>query len=46
MFCGSLYGFGDLVGFVYPLLGYLSFVFIILMTIHYIKVKHEQNNLS
>ena len=46
MFGGSLYGFGSLVGFVYPLLGYLSFVFIILMTIHYIKVKHEQTDLS
>lgn len=46
MFAGSLFGFGSLVGFVYPLLGYLSSVFIILMIIHYIKVKHEQDNLS
>lgn len=42
MFLGSLFGFGDLIGVVYPIFGYCSSVFIVLMTIHYFhRVKHR-----
>lgn len=34
MFGGSLAGFGDLIGTVYPIFGYLSSVFVILLVIH------------
>ena len=37
MFLGSLFGFGDLIGVVYPIFGYCSSVFIILMTVHYFR---------
>lgn len=39
VFAGSLFGFGELIGVIYPIFGYCSSVFIVLMTIHYIKVK-------
>ena len=39
MLSGSLFGFGDLIGVVYPIFGYCSSVFIVLMTEHYIKIK-------
>ena len=46
MFVGSLFGFGDLIGVIYPVFGYCSSVFIVLMIAHYIKVRrskvHEQ----
>lgn len=41
VFCGSLFGFGDLIGVVYPIFGYLSSVFIILMAVHYFKVRKK-----
>ena len=37
-FCGSLFGFGDLIGIIYPVCGYLSSVFIIMMVVHYFRV--------
>lgn len=39
MFLGSLFGFGDLISVIYPLFGYCSSVFIVLMAVHYIKVR-------
>lgn len=39
MFCGSLFGFGDLISVVYPIFGYCSSVFVVLMVIHYIKIR-------
>ena len=39
MFFGSLFGFGELISVIYPLFGYCSSVFIVLMVIHFIKVK-------
>ena len=39
MFGGSLFGFGDLIGVVYPIFGYCSSVFIVLMAVHYLKLK-------
>lgn len=36
-FAGSLFGFGDLISIIYPVFGYLSSVFIVLMATHYIK---------
>ena len=44
MFLGSLFGFGDLIGVVYPIFGYCSSVFIVLMAIHYFKVKKANAN--
>lgn len=38
-FAGSLFGFGELIGVLYPLFGYASSLFIVLMTIHFFKVK-------
>lgn len=38
-FAGSLFGFGDLIGVIYPLFGYASSVFIVLMTVNYFKSK-------
>lgn len=37
--CGSLVGFGDLIGVIYPIFGYCSSVFIVLMIEHYINVR-------
>lgn len=34
MFAGSLFGFGELISVIYPVFGYCSSVFIILMTVH------------
>lgn len=42
MFGGSLFGFGDLIGTVYPLFGYCSSVFIVLMAVHYFKVRRNE----
>ena len=39
MFGGSLVGFGDLIGVVYPIFGYCSSVFIVLMAVHYFKLR-------
>lgn len=39
MFGGSLFGFGGLIGVVYPIFGYCSSVFIVLMAVHYFKLK-------
>lgn len=39
MFLGSLFGFGELISIIYPLFGYSSSIFIVLMLAHYIKVK-------
>ncbi len=44
MFLGSLFGFGDLIGIVYPIFGYCSSVFIVLMTVHYFKVSKVTKN--
>lgn len=44
MFLGSLFGFGDLIGVVYPIFGYCSSVFIVLMAIHYFsRVREKQH---
>ena len=37
----SLVGFADLIGTVYPIFGYISAVFMLLMTFNYIKIVHE-----
>jgi len=39
MFCGSLFGFGGLISVVYPIFGYCSSAFIVLMAAHYFKVR-------
>lgn len=44
MFLGSLFGFGDLIGIVYPIFGYCSSVFIVLMAVHYFKVSKVIEN--
>ena len=41
MFGGSLFGFGGLIGVVYPIFGYCSSVFIVLMAVHYFKLKRS-----
>lgn len=42
MFVGSLFGFGDLIGIIYPLFGYCSSAFVVLMVAHYIKVRKQK----
>lgn len=42
VFCCSLFGFGDLISVIYPLFGYCSSVFIVLMAVHYFKVKRNK----
>ena len=37
--CGSLVGFGEHIGVIYPIFGYCSSVFIVLMIEHYINVR-------
>lgn len=39
MFLGSLFGFGELISVVYPLFGYCSSVFIVLMAVHYFRAR-------
>lgn len=49
MFGGSLFGFGDLIGLIYPVFGYCSSVLMVIMTIHFIRrkaKKHEQADMS
>lgn len=38
-FLASLYGFGDLIGVLYPVFGYCSALFLLLMVIHYLQLK-------
>ncbi|MCF0137183.1 MAG: hypothetical protein HUJ66_02335 [Oscillospiraceae bacterium] len=40
-FFGSLFGFGELIGVIYPVFGYLSSVFIVLLAIHYFKLRRK-----
>ena len=42
-FFGSLFGFGDLISVIYPVFGYLSSVFIVLMVIHYFRCRKKVN---
>ena len=39
VFAGSLFGFGELIGVIYPIFGYCSSVFIVLMAVHYFKIR-------
>lgn len=41
-FGAGLFGFGDLIGVLYPLFGYGSVLFIVLMTVHYFKVTKKK----
>ena len=43
-FGGSLFGFGDLISVIYPIFGYCSSVFIVLMAVHYFKVRKAGKN--
>jgi len=45
MFFAGLLGFGDLIGVIYPIFGYASSVFILLMAVHYIKVRRSPSPL-
>lgn len=46
MFGGSLFGFGDLIGVVYPIFGYCSSVFIVLMAVHYFKLRRTSTEVN
>lgn len=39
IFCGSLFGFGDLIGVVYPIFGYCSSVFVVMLVVCYFRVR-------
>ena len=38
-FLASLYGFGDLIGILYPIFGYSSAIFLVLMLVQYCQLK-------
>lgn len=40
-FFASLFGFGDLVGTVYPIFGYVSIVFLIMISEHFVYIKKQ-----
>lgn len=37
VWAGSLFGFGDIIGVIFPIFGYLSIVFLVTMVLHYIQ---------
>ena len=39
---GSLAGFGDLIGVIFPVFGYLSVVFLVCMMVHFIQCKRRE----
>lgn len=41
----SRIGFGNLIGTVYPLFGYVSILFLLMIFIHFLKLRHERNQL-
>lgn len=41
-FCGSLLGFGDLIGTVYPFFGYLGFIAMACILIHWIRLRKSE----
>ncbi len=43
-FLGSIFGFGDLVGTIYPIFGYIGIVVLILLVINFIKLEKNQKN--
>ena len=40
-FFASLYGFGDLIGVLYPVFGYCSAIFLLMMVVHYLQLKKQ-----
>ena len=42
MFLGSLFGFGDLIGVVYPIFGYCSSVFIVCLLVHAAQTRKKE----
>lgn len=42
VFLASLFGFGDLISVLYPIFGYLSAIFVVLMLIHYFILRSKQ----
>jgi len=44
VFSCSLFGFGDLIGVLYPIFGYFSSVFIVMLIIHFFRVKAKIKN--
>ena len=43
-FLGSIFGFGDLVGTVYPIFGYIGIAVLILLLTNFIKLEKKQKN--
>lgn len=46
IFFGSLFGFGELISVIYPIFGYCSSIFIVLMAVHYFKIKGGKKNVK
>lgn len=46
IFLASLVGFGELIGFVYPLFGYACAVFVVMMAVHLIKLTKSEKSKS
>ena len=43
IWAGSLIGFGDLVGTVFPFFGYISVVYMVGLTVHFVREKKRGN---
>ncbi len=41
-FLGSIFGFGDLVGTVYPIFGYIGIIVLVLLTVNFFKIKNRK----
>ena len=42
MWLGSLVGFGDLIGVVFPVFGYISIIFLVCLVIHFIQCRRKE----
>lgn len=42
VWAGSLFGFGDIIGVIFPIFGYASIIFLVTMLIHYVQCCRKQ----
>ena len=46
VFIGSLCGFGDLIGTVYPLYGYMGIILLVFIVISFVKAKKQKRKVD
>ena len=42
VWAASLFGFGDIIGVIFPIFGYISIIFLVTMVIHFIQCCRKQ----